>query len=274
MTQDRSPVIVDLNLSQALEETEGRSCAAFVDARVRFTPDCGARWTRIAGTYVMDDGPDSPLTQTFGLGVFEEIGEPELDQIEAFYKERNAPLFHEVSPLAPPTLLSLLHSRGYHPVELTNVMTMRLSPPERLPSAPNADLVTRPVPPDRVEEWADVSVQGWSSEVEFADLLRELGLLVVRRAPELAFWVEQDGRPIATGAMFIQGTVALLAGASTIPSARKQGAQRALLAERLRVAVAQGCEMAMMCALPGSPSQRNAQRQGFEIAYTRIKWGK
>jgi hypothetical protein len=28
----------------------------------------------------------------------------------------------------------------------------------------------------------------------------------------------------------------------------------------------------MMVALPGSASQRNAERQGFRIAYTRTKW--
>jgi hypothetical protein len=27
-----------------------------------------------------------------------------------------------------------------------------------------------------------------------------------------------------------------------------------------------------MCAAPGRASQRNAERQGFRIAYTRIKW--
>jgi hypothetical protein len=29
----------------------------------------------------------------------------------------------------------------------------------------------------------------------------------------------------------------------------------------------------MICALPGSASQRNAEREGFRIAYTRLKWG-
>jgi hypothetical protein len=28
----------------------------------------------------------------------------------------------------------------------------------------------------------------------------------------------------------------------------------------------------MMCAQPGSQSQRNAEKHGFRIAYTRIKW--
>ena len=33
-----------------------------------------------------------------------------------------------------------------------------------------------------------------------------------------------------------------------------------------------GCDLAMMGAEPGSSSQRNAERQGFRIAYTRTKW--
>ena len=32
------------------------------------------------------------------------------------------------------------------------------------------------------------------------------------------------------------------------------------------------CDVALMAALPGSGSQRNAERNGFRIAYTRIKW--
>jgi len=83
---------------------------------------------------------------------------------------------------------------------------------------------------------------------------------------------EQDGKPIATAGLNIHNGVALFAGASTIPEARKQGAQRALLESRLRYAAESGCDLAMMCAEPGSSSQRNAERQGFRIAYTRVKW--
>jgi hypothetical protein len=76
-----------------------------------------------------------------------------------------------------------------------------------------------------------------------------------------------------TGAVAIHDGVALLAGASTIPSARKRGVQAALLQARLAHAAAHGCDLAMMCAAPGGASQRNAERQGFRIAYTRVKWG-
>jgi hypothetical protein len=44
------------------------------------------------------------------------------------------------------------------------------------------------------------------------------------------------------------------------------------LDHRLRYGAEQGCNIAMVVAQPGSASQRNAERQGFRIAYTRIKW--
>ena len=65
---------------------------------------------------------------------------------------------------------------------------------------------------------------------------------------------------------------ALLAGASTVPEGRRNGAQLALLDTRLHTAASQGCNLAMMVAAPGSASQRNAERNGFRVAYTRTKW--
>ena len=72
--------------------------------------------------------------------------------------------------------------------------------------------------------------------------------------------------------MSIDGKVALLAGACTVPEARNRGAQSALLDARMAHAANAGCELAMMAALPGSSSQRNAERNGFRMAYTRMKW--
>jgi hypothetical protein len=40
----------------------------------------------------------------------------------------------------------------------------------------------------------------------------------------------------------------------------------------MRYAHQHGCDLAMMVALAGSDSQRNAERKGFHVAYTRIKW--
>jgi hypothetical protein len=40
----------------------------------------------------------------------------------------------------------------------------------------------------------------------------------------------------------------------------------------MRFAFEHGCDLAMMVAEAASNSQRNAERQGFRIAYTRFKW--
>ena len=53
---------------------------------------------------------------------------------------------------------------------------------------------------------------------------------------------------------------------------RRRGLQAALLQERMRYAFDHGCDLAMMVAEAGSESQRNSERKGFRIAYTRMKW--
>lgn len=271
----QSLIFSDLALSQRLERTEATACKEFVEARARYFPDSGACWIEVAGAYAMFDGVGSPITQTFGLGVFDPVTSDVLDRIEEFFRERGSDVFHEVSPMADQSLLALLGERGYRPMELTSVMFRRIergvSISDRLNEQINVRLVGSDDEADH-ELWAQTAAKGWSSEGDFGDLILDLSRLTVKKGIVPAFLAELDGRAIATGALSITDGIALLAGASTIPEGRKQGAQLALLNSRLRYAAEQGCDLAMMCAAPGSASQRNAERQGFRIVYTRIKW--
>src|SRR5580698_9833941 len=97
----------DLALSKRLERAEGRACVQFAEARRRLFPDSGAEWIECAGAYAVFDGIDSPVTQTFGLGIFEELTTASLDVIERFFLDRGAPVYHEVSPLAGASALDL-----------------------------------------------------------------------------------------------------------------------------------------------------------------------
>ena len=105
----------DKKLSQKLERAEAQANADFVDTRARLQPDSGATWIEIGGAYAMFDGVESPCTQTFGLGIFEDAIEEHLEEIEAFFRERGAPVFHEVSPLTDFSLMAMLSTRGYRP---------------------------------------------------------------------------------------------------------------------------------------------------------------
>jgi GNAT superfamily N-acetyltransferase len=262
----------DLTLARRLERAEAESCARFVEARVGLFPESGAQWIEVAGAYAMFDTVASPVTQTFGLGMFEPVTSDEMDKIEEFYHQRGAPVFHEVSPLADPGLLTLLNERGYRPIELTSVLYRPIDRDLSLSVSRNERIVVRPVREGEQDLWARITAEGWSELPELTDFLLEIGQISSQRAGGTSFFAELDGRPIATGALSIVQGVAHLAGACTIPEGRRQGAQLALLENRLRYAADQGCDIAMMGALPGSASQRNAERHGFRIAYTRIKW--
>ncbi len=270
-SKEESYPFADLDLARRLERTEAQGNVEFVEARAEAFPDRAAQWTEVAGAYAMFDGIGSPLTQTFALGMFQPVTGDEMDALEQFFQERGAEVFHEVCPLADQSVLALLNERGYQPIEFSSVLYRPISPDFSLQAARNEQVLVRVIDEGEAELWAQTAYQGWSEFAELADFLRDLGQ-VHARSKSLSFLAELDGQPIATGALIINDGVALLAGASTIPAARRQGAQLALLEGRLRHAAAQGCTVAMMAANPGSGSQRNAERHGFRIAYTRVKW--
>lgn len=220
----------------------------------------------------MFDGPTSPITQTFGLGMHQPATDHDVGQLEAFFHERGAPVLHEVSPVADESALALLNERKYRPIEFTSVMFRAIASDVRLTVATNAAVRVQRAGPDDEERFVRTSVEGWSEYREYADLMVELSKVSFARPHVHSFIASLNEGAIATGALTMHGGVALLAGASTVPSARNQGAQNALLEHRLRYAADAGCDLAMMCARPGSASQRNAERHGFRIAYTRIKW--
>jgi GNAT superfamily N-acetyltransferase len=261
-------VFADINLARRLERTEGRGNAAFVDAQARVDPASGAIWKQVGGTSAMFAGVGSPITQTFGLGVHQPLAEKELDTIEHFFRSRGAAVFHEVCPLADVDVHATLARRGYVPVELSTVLYQPID--GRARSAQHATMRVRQADRSEGRLYGSVSAQGWSEHPEampFIDGFAQLSL-----ACATCFFAERDGEPIATAALFMHDGTALLAGASTIPAGRRQGAQQALLDTRLQTAASNGCDLAMMVAAPGSASQRNAERQGFRIAYTRTKW--
>lgn len=270
MMNDGYP-FADIDLARRLERAEARGNLNFVEARAEAFPERGATWLEVAGTHAMFDGVGSPVTQTFGLGVNEPINDDQMDLLEDFFQSRGAEVFHEVCPLADGSVFELIRGRRYRPIEFSNVLYRPIDPDLHLSGSRNEHLKVRVVDRNDVDLWAQTNFEGWSEFPEFADFFKELSQVIAHSKGPL-FLAELNGQPIATGALTIAGDVALLAGASTVPSARRQGAQNALLEERLRYGATQGCTIAMIVTQPGSSSQRNSERNGFRIAYTRTKW--
>lgn len=259
----------DILLAQQLERAEGMVAASFVEARQRLMPERNSEWRDFGGTYAMHDGLESPMTQTFGLGVHGPATPESLDEIELFFRARGVPVNHELSPLAGVATTALLVSRGYVPIEHSSVMVQELENVAELVPAPG--LRVRVMEEADRAAWIDAAVGGWGAEVP-GDTMREISTLASHNASMVHVLVELEGRIVSTGSLGICGKVALLAGASTLPTARGRGGQAAALAARFVEAKRRGCSIAMIVAEPGSTSQRNAERRGFAIAYTRTKW--
>jgi len=262
--------VTDHALASRLETTEGRANVAYIEARARISPEVGATWREIGGTLAMFDGPSSFISQTFGLGMSASPTHEILAELEAFFVERGAVTMHETCPLADPSLLTLLPDRGYRPVEQSSVM---YRPLERDPRPASLEaLRVRTIEPGEASLWAQTAAAGWSDTPEAAAFVLDFGRIAGNAAGMHCLVAEWEGTPAGAGGLFLHEGVALLAGASTVPAFRRRGVQAALLAARLALAAEAGCELAMVCAAPGSASQRNAERRGFRIGYTRTKW--
>ena len=100
----------------------------------------------------------------------------------------------------------------------------------------------------------------------------------VAAEPRFQPWAAWDGDTIVAAAnLFVSGEIVALAGASTLPGARGQGAQSALTRARLLAAREIGARWASFETwIPGpgghNPSLSNMLRIGFEVAYERPNW--
>jgi GNAT superfamily N-acetyltransferase len=261
----------DLALAKRLERAEGHACAQYAEARRRLFPASGAEWMECGGAYAVFDQVESPVTQTFGLGIFEDLTPAALDAIESFFKQRGAPVLHEICPFAGVAALDLLCRRHYRPVELSNVLCQPIAQPGS--EQPSSAAKARSIGPEEAHLWTEISTRGWTHEhPELHDFLLQVGAISSARADSVCFLAELDGKAGAAAVLCIQGGVALFAGAATVPELRHRGLQTALLHERMRYAFTHGCDLVMLVAEPGSDSHRNAERNGFRVAYTRTKW--
>jgi hypothetical protein len=155
----------DLDLSRRLERAEAHANAMFVEARARTSPLSGACWIEVAGAYAMFDGVGSPVTQTFGLGLFQTPTPEAFEEIERFFLLRGASVFHEVSPLAGLGVVAMLNERGYRPVELTSVMYRPLAIGGDSRVRGNERVRVRAIEKHEGDLWARTTARGWRSSI-------------------------------------------------------------------------------------------------------------
>src|SRR5512132_603916 len=275
MNPERLPLFCGIALAERIESVEAELIARASEAADRRRADTAGFVIPIAGGVATFAEEGSPFNKVAGLGFGGVPSAAALDEIERAFAACGAPVRVELAHLADPAIGALLTERGYRLVSFENVLGRALEgEPERL--IPRG-VEVRPSGDDELEAWLDVvmdgvahpDTQGVQSHEEFPRRVVERAERDFVAAGVIRYVALRDG-VIAGGASFRMAEgVAQLTGAATAPAHRRRGVQSALLSARLTDAAAAGCDIAVVTTQPASNSQRNVQRRGFDLLYTR-----
>jgi hypothetical protein len=261
-------MFADLDLARRLEAAEAAKYAAYARARMCVVPALNPAVLPLAGGVAVYAGEGSPYSRAVGLGLNGPVSQAEFEEMEAFFA--NYELKPEISlcPLADPSLIDLLGRMNYAVDMFMHTWVREIDPREDFHLPPG--IVVCPIAYDEAGLWARVAFKGGLD----SDDAEPARTSVISAYPYMArtacFLAWMDGEAAGAGAMSTHEGLAELFGASTRLPFRNRGGQMALLASRLAEAQRQGCELVMAHTEPGSASQRNVERIGFRLAYTKI----
>lgn len=259
----------DAALAARLEAVSASENERFAEAATRLDPSSPAASTWIAGGCAVFCGPGAALNQATGLGFSGPVTVEDIDTLEAFYNSRATATKVNVCPLADPSLARELSHRAYRIGDFENVLIRALDPGDA-PPAPDPAIDIREVGSEDYELWGHQIARGFSApnEPTAADL--DLGRLIAHQHGIVRFLAYVDDTPAGTGELAIRDGLGWLSADTTMPAFRGRGIQAALQRTRLMRAWEAGCDFAVTESHPGSGSQRNMERLGFRVAYTRV----
>lgn len=223
--------------------------------------------------------PISPLTQAFGIGFTADTAnfEENVEQINAFYKQCDAPAAVEVCHTTSPRFAEELIRQGYTLAEYSTVLVKNLQEKniknfdEEYFLGKGFEII--PVPNELAAVVAEVIAIGFGVQdpLLLADLvsLFQLYAQIPSARPLCAI---MNGQVCAGANFLLHDNIAFLAGTSTLPEYRGRGIQTALINARLAYAKENGVKWAVVATEPGSISQKNFLKRGFQIIYARNKF--
>lgn len=286
-------LFADATCANRVEGAEADLTRAVAAVAARRKPAGVVYCAEIAGGVAVHVGEPAPFNKLIGLGLGGPLSGEDTDRlsaIEAEFARRQTPLQAEICTLADGGVFRLLTARGYQLVAFENVLGLALPPaaPASLPPPlPPGIRVFTVAADDRQswDGWLDTVVTGFAhpdpvpggpAHESFPREAIEGAMADLIHVPGFARYVAElddaaGERPgLAGGASLrLQAGIAQLCGSATLPNVRRRGVQSALLARRLFDAAAAGCDLAVVTTQPGSKSQRNAQRAGFSLLYSR-----
>ncbi len=253
--------ICDAALAQRLEALDTHGNVLSTQTKAKLLPASGALALPVADGWAVYNGPGSPINRAHGLGMSAPLTPAHFDELSSFYMARGLAPELEATPYSDPSLLELARSHSFEVRRFMQVWWRELGLLDDLPPLP-AGVRVEALPAARLGEWIALT--------DNADFAREVTWPTAHRPDTTCFLAWIGDTPAGGAAIAIQGDACLLYYASTRPELRRMGVQTALLAARLRYAEEAGCRLAVVHSSPATSSERNVQRSGFRLAYSRV----
>lgn len=213
-----------------------------------------------------------PLNKILGLGLVPSDDPRHIvAAVDALADRAEVPV--ELSDAAAPDLAAALDAAGHHEVEREVVSVLD---PRAVTLDGAAGVTCEPVTAATERAWVETSIAGFAvpadgpAHTEFPAAILEQVFTDRRDIAGTTCWLAHvDGQVAGAGAVHVEGDVALLCGATTLPAFRRRGVQTTLLAARLDEARARGCTTVVVTTPEGSASAASVRTAGFEALHVR-----
>jgi GNAT superfamily N-acetyltransferase len=262
-------VIITAELARRLEIAEALDGVDCAEASCRLQPESGSSVHAVAGGFCLFCGESSPLTHALGIGLHGPVSKEEVLEMEDFFRSRGAGVIVDITPYTDPAVRELLGERGYHITDMNTVLVRAVRADEELPGNA-AGITVRTALSSESELYGKTVICGFLSRDELTEDEVILGQTLFHMPNAMALFALAGEEAAGGCGMSARNGVASFFGDATLPRFRGRGVHAAMILERLRRAQSAGCDLATAGTQPGSTSQRNYQRLGFEVAYSKI----
>jgi ribosomal protein S18 acetylase RimI-like enzyme len=261
---------VDKAFARRLESCEEMPQVLYAQEFQKTRPEVGAAWEKFCGGHMSFCGLGSPVGRAVAMGLDRPFTAADLDHVEEFYRLHKAPAQIDLTPLHEPSVFEMFKERGYAIAELNNVLYRKLDADEKLPPAPEGCEIRRSTADEAEITGAIVESAFFPEGAQ--EPFRGLVAPFYQMEGALAFVATIAGKRVAcgTGLVIRVHKVFALCGAGTLTDYRGRGLQTALLRARMYAAAEAGCEYAVVVTHGGTTSQRNVERLGFRVAYSKV----
>jgi len=198
-----------------------------------------------------------------------------LAEIVGFYRERDRkPHFELVPGLAEGRILTELDRQGFvHSGFHASMYAETRALPEPLARQDGADgIVVRPIGEDEFRDYARIHCRGFGMSDDGIPHVEANNVVLFGRPGWRFYLALLEGRPAGTAVSYMDGDVASLTLAATLPEFRGRGVHAALLRRRMDDAAVAGCRLVVGQCAYLSPSYRNMEKAGLRIGYVRATW--